>query len=84
MVEFNEQKQLKRLTELKKREEEELTRKMAPGHGLEYKDLSVTPINIDALRIIKEKDAREAGIGVFNILNKNIDVAIISPNKVIH
>ncbi len=81
MVEFNEDKQLRRLADLKKDEEERLAKAMAPRYGLQYLDLAVVPINIDALRIIREQDARDAEIGVFNMIDKRIDVAVISPQN---
>lgn len=81
-VEFNEEKQLKRFSDLKKREEEELAKTLAQKYGLGYLDLSVIPINIDALRVIRESDARELQMAVFDILDKKISVAILSPNKI--
>jgi type IV pilus assembly protein PilB len=41
----------------------------------------VSPINIDALRVIKEAEARDAEVAPFNIINKKISLAIISPNE---
>ncbi len=81
MIEFNEEKQNKRLDDLKKREEEELAQTLSSKYGLQYLDLSVVPINIDALRVVKEQDAKDAEIAVFDIVDKNISVAIISPNN---
>jgi type IV pilus assembly protein PilB len=54
---------------------------MSKKFGLSYIDLGVTPVNIDALRVIKEKDAREAEMVPFNIVNKNISIGLISPNN---
>jgi len=81
MVEFNEEKQLKKVDELKRHEEEELAKNLAPKYGLQYLDLSVVPINIDALRIIREQDARDAQVGVFDMVNKKISVAVLSPSS---
>ncbi len=78
-VEFNEEKQLKRVADLKKREEEDLARTLSEKYGIPYLDLSVVPINIDALRVIREEEAREASLAVFNIVDKRIDVGVISP-----
>jgi len=80
-IQFNEDKQRERLNELREQEEEGLAKVMSQKYGLQYIDLSVTPINIDALRVIKEADAREAGVAPFNIVNKKIYIAIISPNN---
>ena len=77
---FDEEKQLNRVEDLKKHEEEELARVLSEKYGIGYLDLTLQPINIDALRIIKEEDAREAGLVVFNEIDKKIDVGILSPN----
>lgn len=80
-LEFNEDKQLKRLSDLKKHEEEDLAKILADKYGVSYLDLSTVPINIDALRVVKEADARECSLAVFNIVDKKIDVAVISPQN---
>lgn len=80
-VDFDEDKQNKKVDDLRKQEEEELTQVMAEKDGLPYLDLSVTPINIDALRFISEIEAREGQIAVFNDVDKNLDVAVLSPNN---
>ncbi len=78
---FNEEKQLHRVEDLKKREEEELAKILAPKYGVGYLDLTVQPINIDALRILKEEEAHDGELAVFNEIDKKIDVAVLSPNK---
>jgi len=79
MIEFNEEKQLKKLDALKLKEEEELAKTLSQKYGVGYLDLSIVPINIDALRIIPEAEAREYQIAVFNAVDKKIDVAVLSP-----
>jgi len=81
MVEFNEEKQLKRFAELKKKEEEDLASTLSKKYGVGYLDLSAVPINIDALRVIHEAEARELKIAVFNVVDKKIDVAVLSPQN---
>jgi len=66
---------------LRKKEEEELASTLSGYHGVPYLDLSTHPINIDALRVIKEVDARAAEIAVFNATDKKIDVAVLSPKN---
>ncbi len=80
MVSFDEEKQNKRIEDLRKQEEENLTATMAEKNGVPYLDLTVTPINIDALRVISETDSREAQIAVFNDVNKILSVGALSPN----
>lgn len=81
MVQFDEEKQDERVSALRKKEEEELASTLSGYHGVPYLDLSTHPINIDALRILKETDARAAEIGIFNATDKKIDVAVLSPNN---
>ena len=81
MVQFDEEKSNERVNALRKKEEEELASTLSGYHGVPYLDLSTHPINIDALRIVKEADARAAEIGVFNAIDKKIDVAVISPKN---
>ena len=81
MVQFDEEKQEDRVRTLLKKEEEELASTLSAYHGVPYLDLSTHPINIDALRIIKEADARVAKIAIFNATDKKIDVAVLSPKN---
>lgn len=81
MVKFDEEKQNEKVRSLLLKEEEDLASTLADRYGVPYLDLSTHPINIDALRVIKEIDARAADLGVFNITDKKIDVAVISPHK---
>lgn len=81
MVEFDEEKQEERLKFLREKEEEELAYSLSSKHGIPYLDLSTQPVDIDALRVVKEADAREANLAVFNITDKRIDVAVLSPEN---
>ena len=81
MVVFDEEKQKERVSALLKREEEELASTLSRRHGVLYLDLSTHPINIDALRVIKEVDARAAELAVFNATDKKIEVAVLSPQN---
>jgi len=81
MVQFDEEKQNERLKTLHKKEEEELASTLSGYHGVPYLDLSTHPVNIDALRVLKETDARAADMAVFNATDKKIDVAVLSPKN---
>src|SRR5262245_36731871 len=81
MVQFDEEKQEEKIKTLYKKEEEELASTLSRHHGVPYLDLSTHPINIDALRIIKESDSKAAGLAVFNATDKKIDVAVLSPQN---
>lgn len=78
---FDEEKQNRRISELKKSEAENLTRIMSAKYSLPYLDLSLFPVNIDALRIIKEDRARAANIAAFNIIDKKLQVGVLNPQN---
>jgi type IV pilus assembly protein PilB len=80
MVDFDEEKQNKRLEDMRKNEEEDVSRILAGRYGYNYLDLSAIPINSDALRILNEEEARAANVAIFDIVSKKIQIAIISPN----
>jgi type IV pilus assembly protein PilB len=79
MIQFDEDKQNRKLTDLHKREEEELVQLLSAKYGLEYIDLSVTLINTDALRLIEEKVARENRMVAFSLVDKKLKVAVRVP-----
>src|SRR3989338_217988 len=81
MVTFDEEKQDERVRLLHEKEEEGLAAILAERHGVPYIDLSAHPINLDALRVMKEVEAREAGVAVFNATDKKIDIAVLSPQN---
>jgi len=81
MITFNEDDEIAKTSLLKRQEEEALSSMLSKKYGVPYLDLSAHPINIDALRIIKEADARESEIAVFNLTDKKIEVGILSPEN---
>lgn len=81
MIDFNEDKQNQKITDLHKQEEENLTKQMASKYGFPYIDLSISPINIDSLRFISEIESRSSQIAVFDHVDKNVNIAIVSPNN---
>src|SRR3989338_946951 len=81
MLEFDEDKGNKKLKDLHKREEEEVAEMTASRNGLPYADLSFTPVNSDALRIIPEAEARASKIAAIDITDKKLTVAILAPSN---
>jgi len=81
MVTFDEERSDDRVKSLRLREEETLASTLSIKYGVSYIDLSAHPVNIDALRVIKEVDARKAEVAVFNITDKKLDVALLSPQN---
>lgn len=80
-ISFDEEKQDKKLDEFRRREEEDLAQIIAERHGLEYVDLGPLPINMDALRVMTEAEARDAKIAPFSMVGKKIKVAVLSPSN---
>ncbi len=76
MIQFDEDKQNRRISDLHKREEEELVQLLSAKYGIEYIDLSTIPINTDALRLIEEKTAREGKMATFALVDKKIKIAV--------
>lgn len=80
-TQFNDKKQEERLDELRRREEEQLAEMLAGKYGIEYVDLTSKSIDTDALRLIPEKEARDAEVAAFRKVNKKIFVAMRAPER---
>lgn len=70
-------------------EEEDLARILAEKYGYPYIDITLYPLNMDALRLIPEADARAAEALVFDKNGKHIMLALRSPenetvNRIMH
>ncbi len=81
MTTFNEKKQDERLHELRIREEEQLAEMLSHRYGVDYVDLTSKSIDTDALGLIPEKEARETEIAAFRKVNKQVMVAMRSPDR---
>ena len=81
MVTFDEDKQNQRLADFKRKEEEEVAEILSQKYGLQYIDLSRIGINNDALRLLNEAECRAGKIGIFNMVDKKLSVAVASPNN---
>ena len=71
-----------KLKAVRDREEEDLAHVMADRYGLPYTDLSVVPLNMDAVRIIPQKEAEEAEAVAFDKNGKHLMLAVRSPENV--
>ncbi len=78
---FDEEKQKNRLTELRKNEEEDVSKILADKYGYPYIDLRPIPVNSDAIRILNVEEARETNSAIFEMVGKKIQIAILSPNN---
>ncbi len=72
MVHFNEEEQNRKIRELRRQEEEELAEILAKKYNVGYVNLSRVPISTDALRIMKEADAKTHLAAPFAIVGKNV------------
>ena len=78
-VSFKEAKHLQKLKALRQQSEETMVAVYAAKYGVEYIDLSMLPINTDALRIIPEERARKAKMAAFDMVGREVKVAVLSP-----
>jgi len=82
MVQFKKEEEQKRqFGEYIDEEAENLTQILASRYKLPYLDLATTPINIEALKVIKENLARETKLVAFNAVGKKLLVGILSPQN---
>jgi type II secretory ATPase GspE/PulE/Tfp pilus assembly ATPase PilB-like protein len=79
-IQFDDDKHKRKLDDLKKIEEEQLVSFLAQAkYNISSVNLSDLPIENEALRSVREEDAREWEIGPFKLNGKNIHVAVRSP-----
>ena len=80
-TQFHDKKQHQRLHDLRGREEEQLAEMLSGKYGVEYADLTSKAIDTDALRLVEEKIARAAEVAAFHKVNKNLFLAMRSPER---
>jgi len=81
MPEFEEAKQSAKLETLLKREKESLAQNLAEKYSLPYINLTLSPVSPSALRVMSEKEAREAQMVVFSKVGKHLKIAILDPQN---
>ena len=69
-----------KLEELRQKEAEDLARMLAEKHGLPYADLSRMTIDLDALKLVPEDEARAAKMAIFQKVAKKLQIAVDSIN----
>lgn len=77
---LNDEEEERELAEVRQSEEEDFVKILAEKHGLPYIDLIPLPIENDALRVIPEKEAREARLAPFSMNGKKVAIALFSPD----
>ncbi|MBI2587678.1 type II/IV secretion system protein [Candidatus Azambacteria bacterium] len=70
-----------KLAEVHAEEEEERAKKEAQKLGLGYLDLLISPIDLAALELVSETNARAAGLAVLQRDGRRLDVAVKDPNE---
>lgn len=80
-IAFDDEKQDKKLDEFKRREQEDVAQILASRYGLEYVDLGPVPINMDAIRLVTEAEAKSALIAPFSLVGKRVKIAVVSPTN---
>lgn len=73
----------KRLKEFREKEAEDLTRILSKKYGVPYVDLSRVTIDIDALKILNEKDARRGKLVIFQQIGKKLRAAVRNPELLV-
>lgn len=81
MIEFDEEKQNLKIAELRQKEEEDFAQAAAANRGLSYFNLSRVPLEMDAIELIPEAQAREAQAVAFQLLKKEVGLAVINPDN---
>src|SRR5665811_195525 len=82
MVNFDEEKQNKKLANLHKEEEEDLVATLAESkYHLPYINLYQAVIDNEALRAIPEAEARKMNVAPFKLFGKKIFIAVRSPSE---
>lgn len=80
-VTFNDVVQNHELDDLHKEEEEELMKVLSDKYGLPYIDLRGLAPEPDAMRFVKEEDARASGAVPFKISGNKLFVATVNPHN---
>lgn len=80
-ITFNDEKQNRKLDDLRKDEEEELVKLLSDKYNLPYIDLRGLAPEPDAMLFIKEEDARATGTVAFKLVGRKIYIATLSPNS---
>jgi type IV pilus assembly protein PilB len=70
-----------KLAAIRASEEEDLARIMAERHNLPYTDLGIIPVNMDALRLVSQKDAVESEAVAFDKNGKHLMLAVRAPEN---
>jgi len=80
MALLNDDKNKEQMERIRKGEAEDLAKLLSQKYGLPYLDLSRMTIDIDALKVLTEEEARLGKLAVFQKTGRKLQVAVESPN----
>src|SRR3990167_8406768 len=80
MALLNDDKNKEQIESMRKSEAEDLAKLLSQKYSLPYLDLSRMTIDIDALKVLTEEEARLGKLAVFQKVGQKLQVAIESPN----
>lgn len=75
------QKQKHKINLLRRKEEEGSVQLLSQKYRLPYIDLSIYPVEIDAIKLVPEPRARAATLAVIGVTGKQLAVAVRNPDK---
>ena len=78
---FNNDLEERKLANLHAEEEEDVARIISEKYSLPYTDLHIVPINMDALRVVAQKDATSAGAIAFDKIGSHLSLAVTNPSN---
>ncbi|MDO8560913.1 MAG: GspE/PulE family protein [bacterium] len=81
MAIFEEEKQKKEISRLLREEEEDTVKILSEKYKIPYLNLAITPVNIDALKVVLENEAQNAELAAFQKTGKHLDIAVRNPTK---
>jgi type II secretory ATPase GspE/PulE/Tfp pilus assembly ATPase PilB-like protein len=81
MALFDTAREEARFNEARDREEEDVAKILSDKYGLAYTDLSLIPVDVEALRTIPEAKARAAEVVAFARAGAKLSVAVHNPNN---
>lgn len=81
MADFDTEKEAATLAAAREREEEDVAQMLSQKYGLAYTDLSLVPIDNEALRTIPEDIAKKAEAAVFAKAGDHLSIAVHNPNN---
>lgn len=79
---FDEDQNMKRIKELREKEEEELVALLARDrYGVPYIDLFSESVDNEAIRVLTEEQAKEFEVGPYKLVGKKLFLAVRSPES---